>query len=268
MSQEEESEPEGMTFWEHLEELRSRLFKMALAAVAGGVVAWIARERILRWLVTPFTIAWQQQGFKQRPKLHFPNPAGLFIAYVKLALISGILLAMPIIFYQLWSFIAPGLYAKEKRFAVPFVFISTALFAGGAYFGMALAFPAGFQYLLQFAGTLPEFDIEPTIMVDDYVEFIARSLIAFGAVFELPVVVFFLTVAGVVNHTHLIRFFRYFVVVAFVLAAVLTPPDIFSQFLLAVPLIVLYCVSIGIAWLFNRNKNKNKENDKDKDKDK
>lgn len=256
MSQEEEAPPEeeGMTFWEHLEELRSRMFKMAIAIVCGGVVAWFAKEHILSWLVTPFSTAWEQQGFKQRPQLHFPNPAGLFIAYVKLTLISGALMAMPIIFYQLWSFIAPGLYAKEKRFALPFVVISTLLFAGGAYFGMVLAFPAGFQYLLGFAGTLPNFDIEPTIMVDDYVEFIARSLIAFGAVFELPVVVFFLTLAGVVNHTHLIKFFRYFVVVAFVLAAVLTPPDIMSQFLLAVPLILLYGVSIGIAWLFNRKK--------------
>jgi sec-independent protein translocase protein TatC len=243
-----------MTFWEHLEELRSRLLKMGAATLCGGVGAWFLKERILNWLVGPFSTAWQQQGFKQKPQLHFPNPAGLFIAYIKLTVISGMLMAMPVIFYQLWAFIAPGLYAKEKRFALPFVFISTLLFAAGAYFGMAVAFPAGFQYLLGFAGHLPDFDIEPTIMVDDYVEFIARSLIAFGAVFELPVVVFFLTIAGVVNHTHLLKFFRYFVVVAFIISAVLTPPDILSQFLLAVPLILLYCVSIVIAWAFNRKK--------------
>jgi sec-independent protein translocase protein TatC len=253
-TEEEETTEEGMTFWEHLAELRSRLFKMAIAVFCGGIAAWFAKEEILSWLVTPFTSAWQESGFKERPTLHFPNPAGLFIAYIKLTVIAGILIAMPVLFYQLWSFIAPGLYAKEKRFAVPFVIISTLLFAGGAYFGMVLAFPAGFHYLLGFAGELPDFDIQPTIMVDDYVEFIARSLIAFGAVFELPVVVFFLTLAGVVNHTHLIRFFRYFVVVAFVLAAVLTPPDILSQFLLAVPLILLYCISIGIAWIFDRQR--------------
>ncbi len=261
MTQQTELEDEGMTFWEHLEELRNRLFKMALAAVVGATAAWFFREQLLNWLVGPFTSAWELNGFAERPQLHFPNPAGLFIAYLKISVIGGCVMALPIIFYQIWAFIAPGLYSREKRFALPFVFASTALFVAGGYFGMTIAFPHAFRYLLSFVGELPSIDLTPTIMVDEYVGFVSRMLLAFGAVFELPVVVFFLSVAGLINHRHLIRFFRYFVVIAFVLGALLTPPDPLSQFLLALPLCLLYGVSIIVAWVFSRHREKSKEED-------
>lgn len=246
-----------MTFWEHLDELRSRLIKMMVAALAGAGIAWTYRELILSWLVTPFREAWQDLQLSKAPTLNFPDPAGLFISYLKLSLVAGVVLVLPLIFYQLWAFVAPGLYSREKRFALPFVFASTGLFVGGAYFGMKFAFPIAFRYLLSFAGPvngLAGFEIEPTIMVNDYVSFITQMLLVFGGVFELPVVAFFLTVAGLIDHTHLIKFFRYFVVLAFVLAAVLTPPDLLSQFLMAVPLIVLYGVSIGIAYVFTKTR--------------
>lgn len=254
---EEEASEEGMTFWEHLDELRSRLIKIMLAALVGSGFAWTYRERILSWLVTPFREAWQDLQLAKAPTLNFPDPAGLFISYLKLSVVSGVVLALPLIFYQLWAFVAPGLYSREKRFALPFVVASTGLFAGGAYFGMKFAFPIAFRYLLSFAGPvdgLAGFEIEPTIMVNDYVSFITQMLLVFGGVFELPVVAFFLTVAGLIDHTHLIKFFRYFVVLAFVLAAVLTPPDLLSQFLMAVPLILLYGVSIGIAYVFTKTR--------------
>lgn len=251
---EDELQDEGMTFWEHLDELRARLLKIVLAALAGGTVAWFFRTDILHWLVTPFRDAWVDLNLEKTPQLHFPDPAGLFIAYLKLSIIAGVIFALPIIFYQLWAFIAPGLYAREKRFALPFVFVSTGLFVSGAYFGMTLAFPLAFRYLLSFAGPIEGFEISPTIMVGEYISFLSRMLLAFGAVFELPVLVFFLSIAGVVNHTHLIKFFRYFIVVAFVLGAVLTPPDLLSQFLLAVPLCLLYGVSIGIAYLVSKRR--------------
>jgi sec-independent protein translocase protein TatC len=256
---EQEPEDEGMTFWEHLTELRSRMFKIALGVVIGGTVAWFFREQVLTWLVGPFKEAWEMNGFEKKPQLHFPNPAGLFVAYLKLSIIGGFVFSLPVIFYQVWAFIAPGLYAREKRFAIPFVVSSTGLFVGGAYFGMTVAFPLAFRYLLSFVGDLPDFEIQPTIMVDEYVAFISRMLLAFGAVFELPVVVFFLSVAGVVNHRHLISFFRYFVVISFVLGALLTPPDLLSQFLLAIPLCLLYGVSIIIAWIFSRRRDKQAE---------
>lgn len=251
---EDELDDEGMTFWEHLHELRSRLLKIVIAAMIGATAAWFLREEVLGWLVAPFKTAWELNGFDERPQLHFPNPAGLFIAYLKLSIVAGLVMSLPIIFYQLWAFVAPGLYAREKRFAIPFVVSSTALFTGGAYFGMKLAFPLAFRYLLSYAGHHPDFDINPTIMVDEYVAFITRMLLAFGTVFELPVLIFFLSMAGVVNHLHLIRFFRYFVVIAFVLGALITPPDLLSQFLLAVPLCGLYGVSIVIAWIFGKRR--------------
>lgn len=245
----------GMTFWEHLAELRSRLLRMGLAFLAGSGLAWFYRESLMLWITTPLIRAWSEGGVA-RPKLILGGPAAAFIAYVKLSLLGGFLLASPIIFYQLWAFVAPGLYAREKRFTLPFVASSSLLFAAGGYFGWRIAFPTAFAYLLKFGGDIGSeafgITIENTIPIGDYIEFITRLLIAFGAVFELPVLVFFLSVANIINHRHLIRFARYFVVIAFVIAAVLTPPDVLSQFLLAVPLCLLYVFSIGIAYIFGK----------------
>lgn len=244
----------AMTFWEHLEELRSRILRMALAFAVGGVIAWIYREWLLDWLTRPFVEAWQHGKLGGKAALHFPAPASLFIEYVRLAVLGGFVLALPVILYQLWAFIAPGLYTREKRLAVPFVISSCLLFAGGGYFGWKIAFPVAFEYLLSFSGPVGNrgFQVEPTVMVSDYVEFVSRMLLAFGGVFELPVLVFFLSIAGVINHTHMIRFARYFIIIAFAIAAVLTPPDVASQFLLAIPLCALYGLSIGIAWIFGK----------------
>jgi sec-independent protein translocase protein TatC len=255
--QEEPPENDGsMTFWEHLQELRSRVIKMILAFAVGAAVAWVFKTQLLEWIVTPFIEGWNKQD--GRPTIHFPHPAALFIAYIKLSVLGGFVISLPVLLYQVWAFVAPGLYAKEKRFAIPFVVASCALFASGGYFGWRIAFPMAFRYLLGFADLPPggQFDIEPTVMIGEYIEFLTRMLIAFGAVFEIPVVVFFLSIVGVVNHTHLIKFARYFVVIAFILGAIITPPDPMSQLLLAVPLIVLYTFSIGIAYLFGKKKAK------------
>jgi sec-independent protein translocase protein TatC len=178
----------------------------------------------------------------------------LFIEYVKLALLGGFVMALPVILYQLWAFVAPGLYSREKKLAIPFVVSSCALFAVGGYFGWRFAFPVAFEYLLSFSGPvgLEGFEVKPTVMISDYLEFVSKMLLAFGGVFELPVLVFFLSIAGVINHTHMIRFARYFIIIAFGIAAVVTPPDVASQFLLAVPLCGLYGISIGIAYVFGK----------------
>lgn len=247
-----------MTFWEHLEELRGRILKALVAFAVGAGFAWYFRERVLIWLTTPFVNAWTASITGQRPALHFPAPASLFISYLRQSLIAGFVFALPIIFYQVWAFVAPGLYARERRFAIPFVLASTLLFIGGGYFGWKFAFPVAFKYLLDFSGSLHSdtisIAIEPTVMIGDYIDFISRMLLAFGAVFELPVLVFFLSVAGIIDHTHLIKFARYFVVLSFLISAIITPPDIMSQFLLAIPLCLLYVLSIGIAWLLSKKK--------------
>lgn len=262
----EQEPPEGedgtMTLWEHLEELRSRIIRMALAFLVGSAACWIYKEAILDWLTLPLREGWPKG--EGAPTLHFGTPAALFISYVRLSALSGFLFALPIILYQLWAFIAPGLYAREKKFAIPFVVSSVALFVGGGYFGYRVAFPPAFEFLLGFAkklptletgpNALPPVDLVPTVMIGDYIEFVTRMFLAFGAAAELPIVAFFLTVAGVITHRHLIKFFRYFIVVAFVISAIVTPPDPLSQILLAVPLIGLYGLSIIVSWVFTMNR--------------
>lgn len=243
-----------MSFWEHLQELRVRLIRMVLAFLIGAGIAWYFKGELLVILTKPFVSGWSDTT--TAPSLHFGDPAGLFVSYVKLAILGGFVLSLPVLLYQVWAFVAPGLYAKEKRIAIPFVVMSCGLFCTGAYFGWRVVFPLAFDYLLQYA-ELPlnsALKVQPTVMIESYLEFVIRALVAFGAVFEIPVVVFFLAIAGVINHTHLIKFFRYFIVVAFIVSAIITPPDPLSQILLAAPLIGLYTFSIGIAWLVARKK--------------
>ncbi len=243
-----------MTFWEHLAELRGRLVKAVIAFTIASIVVWCFREHILLWVTQPFVAAWKEGGLPGQAKLHFAAPAALFVAYLKLSLMGGLVLSLPIILYQLWAFVAPGLYAHEKRYAIPFVLASSALFATGAYFCFKVVFPNAFRYLLSFGGVVPgtDFEVTPTVMIDEYINFSLRMLVAFGVVFELPVVAFFLSIAGIVTYRHLIWFARYFVVIAFIVGAVITPPDPASQIFLAVPLIALYGVSILIAFVFGR----------------
>lgn len=249
----ENPEDNVMTFWEHLEELRGRMVRMILAFVAGGALAWYFKRNLLIWLTQPFVEAWNAGPHEGAAALHFPAPAALFLSYVKLAATGGAIFALPIVLYQVWAFIAPGLYSREKRFAIPFVVSSCGLFAAGGYFGWKVAFPVAFRYLLSFSGPLTAgIDVKPTVMVSDYIEFVTHMLIAFGVAFELPVLSFFLSFAGIVTYKQLIKFFRYFVVLAFVISAVLTPPDPMSQLLLAIPLCGLYGVSILVAWAFGR----------------
>jgi sec-independent protein translocase protein TatC len=243
-----------MTFWEHLEELRGRMVRMILAFVAGGGIAWYYREEVLDVLTKPFFKAWKEGAYPGDPSLGFMAPADAFMAYVKLSALSGAIFALPIVLYQIWAFIAPGLYSREKRYAIPFVVSSCGLFAGGGYFGWKFAFPKAFGFLLGFMRPFREgsVSIHATVTLKDYIEFVTHMLVAFGVAFELPVLAFFLSIAGIVNYKQLIKFFRYFIVVAFVISAVLTPPDPLSQLLLALPLCGLYGVSIGVAYVFGR----------------
>jgi sec-independent protein translocase protein TatC len=254
------SDPEehAMTFWEHLEELRSRIIRMFIAFLVGAVVAWIFREKLLIWLTLPYMESWNAGNIGGKAALHFPAPAALFVAYIQISVLGGFVLALPIMLYQVWAFVAPGLYSSEKKYAIPFVVSSCTLFAIGGYFCWKLVFPKAFEFLLGFAGPIGTqgFEVKPTVMIGDYIEFVLRMLLAFGAVFELPVLILFLSLAGVVTHVHLIKFFRYFIVVAFVIAAIVTPPDVTSQFLLALPLCALYGISIGLAWLIDRSRKK------------
>lgn len=253
----EEKEDEGgkpMTFWEHLEELRKRLVYAMGALICGCAVAWGFKERIFEIVTKPFVAAWQAQHIAGAPMLHFASPAAAFTGYVKLAVIGGAALSSPVVFYELWAFIAPGLYAREKRYVVPFVFLSSLLFAGGIYFGFRMAFPVAFQSLLGFAGKVGDapISITPTVMMGEYIDFVTWLSLGYGLVSEIPLVITFLAMAGVVNYKQLIRVARWAVLVAFVAAAVITPPDVMSMMILAVPMCGLYLVSIPLAFVFGK----------------
>lgn len=254
MTQAVEHEQKKMTFWEHLEELRRRLVRAIIAYVIGVLISWTYRDEILAWLWKPFAESWTSQGIPGEPSLNFAAPSDAFMAYMKLSLMGGLLIAAPVIFYQLWSFVAPGLYAKEKKYVFPFVFFSTLLFVGGGLFGYRIAFPITFDYFLGLAGTAKDvgLSIQPVVMMGEYLDFVRQLLLAFGLVFELPLLILFLSIAGVVNWLQLLRFGRWFVLVAFIVGALISPPDTTSQLVMALPLCVLYFASIGLAYLFGK----------------
>lgn len=249
-----------MTIWEHIRELRTRLIRSILALIPTSMIAWEYKEQLLSFLVKPLSKAWVSLGLGE-PTLHFANPLDPFVAYMQIAVVVGFIGASPWIFYQLWMFIAPGLYAREKIYALPFVLASTLCFAGGAFFGYAVVFPLGFETLLSLGGMLPTGDlrVQPTIMITEYLSFATRMLLAFGVVFEVPVVIAFLAIAGIVNWKQLLGFGRWWIVIASIIAAILTPPDVGSQSMMLVPLVVLYYLGVLVAYLLGPKPEKEEE---------
>ena len=244
-----------MGFFDHLGELRYRLIRSLYGLIPGVAVGWILREELLGALIEPFRLGWVSVGMEGDPKLVFLNPIDPFVAYLKIALMVGVLIGGPWLFWQLWAFIAPGLYRKEKRLAIPFVLIATLFFVGGLSFGYYVVFPLAFEYFLEFAVILPGgVTLEPTIAISEILTFEVRMLLAFGIVFELPVVISFMALAGIVNWKQLLRFSRWWVLIATILSSLLTPPDVGSQLLMLGPLIFLWFVSVFFAWVIGRKK--------------
>jgi sec-independent protein translocase protein TatC len=248
---EEEDGGKPMSFWEHLEELRVRLIRAVAALFVGCIVAWEFHGRILTALKIPFAAGWVNAHLPGEPALHQATPAGAFTAYIKLSLIGGAALASPIIFYQLWAFVAPGLYAKEKKYVIPFVGLSSLLFVGGGWFAWRVAIPISFRFFLGQAAD-PGAPITPTIMVGDYIDFCLQLMLGFGLTFELPMLLLFLSTAGVINYLTLLRYGRWFIFLSFVVSAVLTPPDAISMLVMAIPMCLLYAVSIGLVYVFGK----------------
>jgi sec-independent protein translocase protein TatC len=243
-----------MTFWEHLDELRRRLIFSVAAFFIACFVAWAVHVQMLAFLWKPFAAAWVSQHLPGSPELHFAAPGDAFVVYFRLAMIGGAALAAPVIFYQLWAFVAPGLYAKEKKFVIPFVSLSTVLFVGGGFFGWRAAFPISFNYFLSLSETAGSsgVTITPTIMADKYIDFCTQMLLGFGLIFEMPLLFLFLSVTGIINYLHLIRYGRWFILVAFIVAAVVTPPDVPDQLAMAIPMCMLYGLSIALCYLFGK----------------
>ncbi|HEY6879408.1 MAG TPA: twin-arginine translocase subunit TatC [Polyangiales bacterium] len=253
MSDEAPEEELHMSFFEHLEELRTRLILSLIPFLPAFIAAWIYREEVFSLLVVPLNKAWQSMGLGT-PKLHFASPVDPMVVYLKQSAIVAFLIASPWVFYQLWAFISPGLYAREKRYIIPFVLASTVCFTIGGLFGWFYIFPPTFATLMDFSGKLPGgvVEIEPTLMMGEYISFIAQMLFVFGITFEVPVIIVFLSLAGMVTSAQLMKFGRWWVVVASVLAAILTPTqDALSMLLLMAPLIGLYYLAVGVAYLID-----------------
>jgi sec-independent protein translocase protein TatC len=242
----EEEDGGKMSFLEHLDELRQRLIKSVVAVGVGFVVALAFIERIFAFIMKPL-----QEVLPDGGKLIYTEPAEAFLLYMKIAALVGLILAAPILLYQLWMFIAPGLYANEKRFAIPFVVFSTLFFVAGALFSHFLLFPWAWRFFAGFSTDYMEFTPKIAPVFSLYV----RMLLAMGFVFEMPTLVFFLARVGLLTPRFLIRNTKYAVLVIFIIAAILTPgPDVVSQALMAGPMLVLYGLSIGIAWLFQKRR--------------
>jgi len=227
----------------HLAELRSRLIKAVVAWLVATLLAWTFKEEIFRQLLAPAVSALA----KGKGHLQAIAPGEIFFTYMKGAMLGGFVLSLPVILWQAWAFVSPGLYPSEKRFAVPFVTVSTLLFVTGALFGHQVVFPLMFGFLSSFEN---EF-VQAAWSMDEVFGTTTSMFLAFGASFELPVVVFFLASAGILSVKQLLAKFPYAVLVCFILGAVLTPStDWVSQTLLAVPMCVLYLLGILAAWLF------------------
>jgi sec-independent protein translocase protein TatC len=266
------SDEKRLTFFEHLAELRTRLRNSVFALLGGIIVAWIFHERLFFWLARPLARAWHDAGGKGVPTLHFMSPIEPLWVYMKISMLAGLFLASPVMFHQLWKFVAPGLYARERRAVLPFVLFSVACFVGGAAFGYFVVFPPmfaffigiGFQTLGQmqsYLGGLVKFStdtpiaLQPTIMMDEYLGLAAKTLLGFGVCFELPVLMAFLGAVGIVGHRAMLRFSRYAVVIIAIVAAVVTPdPTALSMILLAVPLCALYFVGVLLAYVLGKRR--------------
>ncbi len=232
-----------MTLLEHLDELRRRLAVSLAAVLVAFLACWYFAPRIFAWLSVPLV-----QFLPPGERLAFTGLVDPFMLYVKVALLAGIFVASPVVLYQVWLFVAPGLYRRERRVVGPFVLVTTLFFVAGGYFGWAVAFPAVCRFLLNVGR-----DFRQVITVNEYFSLASKVILGLGLVFELPVLILFLARLGIVDHRFLLRHFRYAVLAIFVVAAVITPtPDVATQSVFAAPMILLYLLGIAVAWVFGK----------------
>jgi sec-independent protein translocase protein TatC len=228
----------SMTLMEHLEELRQRLTRAAIAVGVGFVIAYFFKEQLYGYLTIPLKAAMPPEA-----KLIYTAPAEAFFTYLKVAFLAGLVAASPVIFYQLWRFISPGLYESERKNIWPFVIFSSVLFITGTIFCYTIVFPYAFQFFMSFATD----DITPMLKLNEYLSFSSMLLFAFGVVFEMPLILVFLGRLGVVTSEGLRKKRKYAILIMFAGAAFITPPDVVSQILMALPLMVLYEISIWLV---------------------
>jgi sec-independent protein translocase protein TatC len=234
---------EKMPLTAHLEELRKRLIVSFIAMGVGFAICYAFKERLFLFLAKPL-----EERLPEGSTLQYISIPEAFLTYLKLSLFGGFVIAMPVIFYEIWRFVAPGLYEREKRYLIPFVLLSMIFFLGGASFCYFVVFPFVFQFFMSFSDD----SLLAMPAIRQYLSFATRLLLAFGLVFEMPIFFFFLGRIGLVNYRGLARQRRLAVVLVFLGAALLTPPDVVSQLMLAGPLMILFELSIQIVRITGR----------------
>jgi sec-independent protein translocase protein TatC len=234
-------------------ERRPSIARTGLAFVGGAVLGWYLKRDLLVLLARPVWLVWPKDGL-ERPSIQAPSPDSLFHSYLWLAMAFGLVAALPFLLRELWVFAASGVHSHAKKLTARFVASSVAACVASAWYCLRLL-PRSFLYLTEFA--LPagsKLLVEPTLLLNDYVEFAMRAVLVFGVAAEIPVFVLFLRFAGIVAHQDLVRFFRYFAALALVFAALVMPRDPLSVLLVAVPLAALYGVSVGLAFVIFRRR--------------
>lgn len=239
------TDTEKSPFTEHLGELRSRLIHSFIAVIIGFIASFAFKEQLFAILTAPLVTAMEGND---TAKMIFTGLPEAFFTYLKVSLLAGIILAIPVIFYQFWMFISPGLYRNEKKYVVPIVFLSVLFFAGGASFGYFVVFPYGFKFFLGFSNET----IHAMPSMKEYLAFASKMLLAFGFVFELPLVLTFMARMGLVTVGFLKKNRKYALLLFFVGAAIITPPDVVTQIMMALPLMLLYEISIIGAMVFGK----------------
>lgn len=251
-------EDDKIPFTAHLEELRTRLIRCFIAVIIGAGIAYAFKERLFDILTQPLIQAMPPDG-----KMIFTGLPEAFFTYLKLSALLGVFIAFPVIIFEFWMFVSPGLYKKERRLLGPVIFLSTIFFVGGALFGYFVVFPWGFKFFMGFQSET----LQALPSMKEYLGFVSKLLIAFGIVFELPIIITCMAALGIVTPQFLKKQRRYAIVIFFIAGAILTPPDIITQVLMAMPLILLYEFSILGAVLFGK-KEEVDENEPDEDEQK
>ena len=237
-----------MSLMEHLDELRKRIVYSALFLAAGFIVAWIIKDWLLNFLQRPL--------LKIGKSLVFTHPMDALNLYLQVALLAGAIIASPFIIFQVWLFIAPGLYQKEKRFVWPFMLATVGLFLAGASFGYFFVLPGAMEILIIKMGH----NFTPMITIEDYSSFFLSIILGLGISFEMPILIFFLAMFGIVSPRFLWKNIRYAILAVFIIAAVICPsPDPWTMCIYAVPMLALYLIGIGVAWWVHPSRRKAKE---------
>jgi len=247
-----------MSFLEHLEDLRKRIFYSFIIIILAVIPAWMFRKELFHILSVPVT-----KYLPEGTNLAFTTLSAPFLLYLKTSFLAALIITAPFLFLQLWYFIAPGLFRKEKKYVIPFVLFTTIFFSLGASFGYFVVFPFACRFFLHIGS-----EFQPVITVDKYFSLALRVLLGIAIVFELPTLTFFLSRMGLITSRFLTKNFKYAVLIVFIIAAIITPtPDMVTQTIIAVPMMGLYGISILVAIVFGRREKRSKKDDDNEEED-